>query len=84
MEYTLLPKIDTQLKNYQKEHRGDLPLYIIISSEEGGRLREEVRRKEGHSDDVTVTTFRGVKIMANDLIEPGEIRLGNDLPETSS
>ena len=84
MEYILLPKIDKQIENYQHDHKGEMPLYIMISSDESKRLMEEVKHIEGHSSDITVTTFKGIKIMPNDLLKQGEIRLSNELPETSS
>lgn len=84
MEYALLSKLDSSIKNYQQEHRGELPLYIIVSPDESEQLMEEVRKREGHAEDVTVTSFKGMKIMPSDTLKPGEVRLTNELPEVSS
>lgn len=84
MENALLSKIDGRIKSYQNEHRGELPLYIIVSPDESQQLMEEVRKHEGHPEDVTVTTFKGMKIMPSEILKAGEVRLSNELPETSS
>ena len=80
----ILPKIDDTLRKYKDDHRGDTPLYIIVSPEEADRLMAEVREVNGYDADVLVTTYQGSKIIKHDSLTKGDLQLTNELPDTSS
>jgi hypothetical protein len=84
MEKQVLPKVREQIKKYQAEHHGEKPLYIIMTSDEADIFMEEVKVEEGHDDHVVVTEFKGSKVVKHPGVKSGEIRLTNEMPETSS
>jgi hypothetical protein len=84
MKLQVLPRVENELKKYKKEHQGEGPLYIIVATEESDKLMEEVKAKGNHSQDITVTTYQGSKIVPHEDLKPGEIRLTNELPDTGS
>jgi hypothetical protein len=67
-----------------QEHRGESPLYILVSPYEAGRLFDEVRQASGFDPDVLVTEYKGSKIVKHGSLNKGDLRLTNELPETSS
>ena len=84
MEKQVLSRVTDQIRKYQEEHQGEKPLYIIMANEEADAFMTAVKTQEGHDDHVVVTEFRGSKVVKHPTIKPGEIRLSNELPETSS
>jgi hypothetical protein len=84
MDKRILPQIDDRLRTYESEHRGEHPLYIIMPKQEAEQLIEEVRSAEGHDDKVVVTEYKGSKILKHEALKAGEVRLTNELPDTSS
>lgn len=79
-----LSKIDSQIEKYRGDHFGESPLYILLPADEIEKVREEIRKREGYSEEVVVTTFKGIKILPNESLKSGELRLTNELPETGS
>ena len=84
MNHHILPKVDDTLKKYQQEHRGESPLYILVSPHEADRLLDEVRHVNGYDPEVLVTEYKGSKIVTHGSLNKGDLRLTNELPETSS
>lgn len=84
MNHHVLPIIEDRIKKYKDEHRGDSPLYIILPSDEADNLIQEVKNKNGYDNNVVVTEFNGSKIVKDAALNPGEVRLSNELPETGS
>jgi hypothetical protein len=84
MENGILSRVETEIVNYKKAHRGDDPLFILISPHEADILTEEIRKAAGYSADTLVTTHKGIKITKYDALNKGEMLLTNELPETSS
>jgi hypothetical protein len=84
MGQRLLPQIDDRLRQYESEHRGERPLYIIMPKDEALQLIEEVKEHEGLDDKVVVTEYKGTKVVNHEGLKPGEIRLSNELPEMGS
>lgn len=81
---SILKKVDSQIDKYKAKNKGEIPLYIIVSSYDADNLFEEVRKSDGHDVDVLVTTYKDIKIVQNDNLDEGEFQLSNDLPETGS
>lgn len=84
MNKQLLQRVDDNIRKYQEEHRGEMPLYIIVSPYEADKLLDEVRNMSGYDSDVLVTSYKGSKIVKHDSLNQGDLRLTNELPETSS
>ena len=84
MSHHILSKVDDTLKKYQQEHRGESPLYILVSPHEADRLLDEVRHVGGYGPQVLVTEYKGSKIVKHGSLNKGDLRLTNELPETSS
>lgn len=84
MNHRILPRVDENITRYKDEHHGEMPLYIIVSSFEADRLLEEVKSASGYDADVLVTSYKGSKIVRHDSLNQGDLRLTNELPETSS
>jgi hypothetical protein len=84
MKNGILSRVETEIAKYKRDHRGDVPLFILVSPHEADILTEEVRKAAGYSADTLVTTHKGIKITKYDSLNKGEILLTNELPETSS
>jgi hypothetical protein len=84
MANQILSKVEAKLEQYKREHHGDDPLYIFVPSDDVTILTEDVRGLRGYSNEVPVTSYKGIKIVANDILQPGQIILSDDLPETGS
>jgi hypothetical protein len=80
MSATILSKVEESLKNYQKDHKGEKPLYILVSPHEADALFDAVKSGQGFADDVLVTEFKGSKIVKYDALKEGDMRLTNELP----
>ncbi|MFZ6009609.1 MAG: hypothetical protein ACOYXT_04615 [Bacteroidota bacterium] len=79
-----LARVEDALNKYKIEHQGQAPLYIFVSSEDAGKLWEEISRTQGHPSDAIITSFKGSKIVKNETLNKGEIQLTDELPETGS
>jgi len=84
MNTTLTSNIDRAIEEYRKVHHGDNPLYFIMSAEEADELARLLRQESGAEDNVIFTSYQDIKIIRNNLLEPGQYFLGNELPETGS
>lgn len=80
MNSSILSKVQDNLKKYQTEHKGEKPLYILVSPHEADDLLSAVKSKEGFEDDVLVTEFQGSKIVKYDALKEGDMRFTNELP----
>ncbi len=84
MEATTTSNIDQAINNYKAIHRGDNPLYCIMSAEEADELAETLKHRDGEKENVIITSYHDIKIVRNEFMEPGEYVLTNELPETGS
>jgi hypothetical protein len=80
MSSAILSKVEENLKKYQNEHRGEKPLYILVSPYEADDLMSAVKSEQGFKQDVLVTEFKGSKIVKYDALKKGDMRLTNELP----
>lgn len=80
MNSSILSKVEENLKKYQNDHRGEKPLYILVSPHEADELFDAVKSDQGFKDDVLVTEFKGSKIVKYDALKKGDMRLTNELP----
>ena len=76
----LISKVEENLKKYQNEHKGEKPLYILVSPHEADDLFNAVKSAQGYKEDVLVTDFKGSKIVKYDALKQGDMRLTNELP----
>ena len=83
MRGQLLQSVNNRIREYQDSHKGEKPLYIIVSPYEAEALADEVRAAEGHSPDVLVTEYQGSKIVKHDALKKGDVQLSNELPDVS-
>jgi hypothetical protein len=84
MDHSVLSKIEDSISKYQREHRGEKPLYIIMPDDEANKLINEIRKEEGYADHVVITEYKGSKIVKHLALKNGELRLSNELPESGS
>ena len=80
MNSSILSKVEEDLKRYQNDHKGEKPLYILVSPHEADELLDAVKLDQGYSEDVLVTEFKGSKIVKYDALKKGDMRLTNELP----
>ena len=80
----VLPKVEEEIRRYERDHHGVRPLYVILAENEADSLVEEVRKAKGYDSETIVTEVNGMKIVKHPAIKPGQIQLTNELPETSS
>ena len=80
MNSSILSKVEEDLKRYQTDHKGEKPLYILVSPHEADELLDAVKLDQGYSEDVLVTEFKGSKIVKYDALKKGDMRLTNELP----
>jgi hypothetical protein len=84
MNNRILPLVESEIRKYREDHRGESPLYIVLNDEEADHLIDEVKKDQGFEQDMLLTEYNGTRIVKHMSIPPGEIRLTNDLPETGS
>jgi hypothetical protein len=84
MKTRLLPSVEEKIEQFRKDHRGERPLYILVSPHEQDQLLEEVKQTGGFPAEALVTEYKGSKIVKYDALKEGDIHLTDDLPETSS
>jgi hypothetical protein len=80
MSSAILSRVEEDLKKYQSEHKGEKPLYILVSPHEADALLSAVKTKLGFKEDVLVTEFKGSKIVKYDALKQGDMRFTNELP----
>lgn len=80
MNSAILAKVEENLTKYQNEHKGEKPLYILVSPHEADELLTAVKERQGFEEDVLVTDFKGSKIVKYDALKQGDMRLTNELP----
>jgi hypothetical protein len=80
MSSAILSKVEDNLKKYQTEHKGENPLYILVSPYEADALLSAVKSELGFKEDVLVTEFKGSKIVKYDALKQGDMRFTNELP----
>lgn len=80
MSSAILSKVEENLKKYQADHKGDKPLYILVSPYEAEALFSAIKTEQGFKDDVLVTEFKGSKVVKYDALKQGDMRLTNELP----
>jgi hypothetical protein len=80
MNSSILTKVENDLKRYQHEHKGEKPLYILVSPFEADDLMSAVKASQGYAQDIVVTEFQGSKIVKYDALKQGDMRLTNELP----
>lgn len=83
MESTVTANIDQAIEDYKAMHRGENPLYCIMSMEEADQLAEALKRRDGATD-LIITSYQDIKLIRNEFMDRGEYFLSNELPETGS
>ena len=84
MENHLLERIDSLVDKYKKEHKGEAPLYIILSADENKEVMKELKERKGMPEDQIVTEYKGIKLTQHPQQVNGKIYVSNELPETGS
>lgn len=79
MDHPVLSKIEDKISRYQQEHRGERPLYIIMSDDEADKLINEIRKEDGYGDHIVITEYKGSKIVKHLALKSGELQLSNEL-----
>ncbi len=80
----LLERIDSLIEKYKKEHRGEAPLYLVVSPDESAAVREEIRKRENAPDIAVISTYKDVRIAEHPAMLDGKMYVSNELPETGS
>jgi hypothetical protein len=84
MKNHLLERIDKLIAKYKADHKGETPLYIIVSPDENKEIMKTVRAAEGLAGDQIVTTYKNIKLAEHPQQVDGKIYVSNELPETGS
>lgn len=84
MDNHLLEKIDSLIERYKKEHKGEPPLYIIVSADENKEIVNAIRTANNYPKDQIVTSYKGIKIAEHPHQGENKIYVSNELPETGS
>ena len=80
----MLDRIDTLIEKFKRDHKGEAPLYIILSGDENKRVMNAIKAAENLPEHQIVTTYRGVKLAEHPHQSDGEVYVSNELPETGS
>ena len=80
MGVNVLSRVEDQLTKYKADHKGETPLYIIVSPYEADTLMDEVKKEGGYDSETLVTTYKGSKIIKHESLNKGDLRLSNELP----
>lgn len=83
MASNIIGRVNSQVEKFKKDHRGQKPLYILVSSDEEEQLLKEVKEAGGYEQDTLVTEYKGSKIVKYDALKKGDIQLSDELPEIS-
>jgi hypothetical protein len=84
MKNSILPEIDQLIERFKKDNKNQVPLYIVLSPEEGKALIEEIREKKNYPQDYIITSYNDIKIASNPSLLNGKRYVSNELPETGS
>jgi hypothetical protein len=84
MEHQLLNRIDDVIERYKREHKGEAPLYIVLSSDEHKQLLGTLRKKSATPEGELITSYKGIKLAHHPGRLSGDIYVSNELPETGS
>lgn len=84
MENHLLEKIDNLIAAYKKNHKGEPPLYVIVSPEDHKELIPLIKAANNYTRDQIVTSYKDIKIAEHPNQVQGKIYVSNELPETGS
>src|SRR5436190_6714884 len=84
MKNHLLGLIDSLVDKYKKDHNGEVPLYIILSSDEEKKVMKELKEVHRMTEEQIVTEYKGVKFTNHPQQVDGKIYVSNELPETGS
>jgi hypothetical protein len=80
MNSQILDAVDDKIKKFKADHRGESPLYIIVSPHETESLLNAVKKAEGYDRDTLVTAYKGSKIVEHGSLKKGDLLLTNELP----
>lgn len=83
MSAKILSRVNDQLEQFQSSHRGEKPLYILVSPYEADQLIDEVKQAAGYAKDTLVTEYNGSKIIKYEALKKGDMQLTDELPESS-
>ena len=84
MDTPLLKHIDSLIDEFKKGHRGEAPLYIVLSPDESKAVVETMKAKQNASEDTIITTYKDIKIAENPGLLKGNAYVSNELPDTGS
>jgi hypothetical protein len=84
MDTSILKHIDNLIDKFKKEHRGESPLYIVLSPDETKDVVDALKAKQNAAEDTIITSYRDVKIAENPALLKGNSYASNDLPDTGS
>jgi hypothetical protein len=80
MREGILAKVDEQISQYKANHKGEDPLYILVSSHEEEALLEAVKKQAGAKSDHVVTSYKESKILRYEALQKGQLLVTNELP----
>jgi hypothetical protein len=80
MRAGILTKVDEQITQYKANHKGEDPLYILVSSYEEAALLEAVKKEAGAKPDHVVTRYKESKILRYEALQKGQLLVTNELP----
>ncbi len=80
----LLARVDMLIEQYKEAHRGEAPLYLVVSPDESSAVREAIQKKEKAPDIAVISTYQGVRIAEHPAMLNGNMYVSNELPETGS
>ena len=84
MSRQMLNKIDQLIEKYKKDHKGEAPLYIVLSPDESKAVMQQIKEDNNHPDNYVITTYKDIKIAEHPSLLNGNAYVSNELPETGS
>jgi hypothetical protein len=80
----LIEKLEERIKDYQQNHRGEAPLYILISADDEDRVYQALKEKAGLKSHEFVTSYKGSKIVGHLSLKKGDMTATSELPDAGS
>jgi hypothetical protein len=80
MREGILEKVDQQIDQYKAKHKGENPLYILVSTYEEQALLDAVKKEAGVKSDHVVTSYKESKIFRYEALQQGQLLVTNELP----
>jgi hypothetical protein len=80
MRAGILSKVDEQIDQYKTAHKGEDPLYILVSPDEEEALLEAVKKEAGAKPDHVVTSYKESQILRYEALQKGQLLVTNELP----